>query len=167
MMRELIDRAGPTRQPAEDMHELARLIRTLLDVDQGRGTRVRLGGRLYDVVVSGGGAEGRAVARMLDEIQDGCGPVIEDPGSGWLYWLVPPGSCTRWEPHGRGVCLGGPHTLTLPPLSQTAPPGPYWLRPLSRDRLVPTRALRDLLAQFGPEPTPHAALAAQLGRTTP
>ena len=26
----------------------------------------------------------------------GCGPVIEDPESGWFYWLVPPGSCARW-----------------------------------------------------------------------
>ncbi|MGP4089638.1 hypothetical protein [Streptomyces sp. KR55] len=162
-MKELIDSAGPTRQPAEDMKDLADLIRTLMDVDRRRDTRVRLGGNLFDVVVTGGGPQARAVVAMMDEIQNGCGLVIEDPDSGWLYWLVPPRSSSTWQHHSHGVCIGAPHTITLPSLDHTAPPGPYWLRPSASDRLVPTRPLGDLLAEFRPEPTPHSALAAQLG----
>ncbi|MFE9723598.1 hypothetical protein ACFYQ5_08375 [Streptomyces sp. NPDC005794] len=97
--------------------------------------------------------------------QGGCGPVIEDPEAGWLYWLVPPGSCTRWEPHEYAVCLGGPHTITLPALNRSAPPGPYWLRPSASDRLVPLDPLRQALALCRPESTPHAALAELLGLT--
>jgi hypothetical protein len=165
MMSDLVGRSGPDRPPAADMHDLARLIRTHRDLPV-RGNRVRLGGSCCDVVVTGGGAEGRTVALILDEIQHGCGPVIEDADHGWLYWLVPPGSALTWEPHDHGVCIGAPHTLTLPSLSRMAPPGPYWLRPFTLDRLIPAGPLSELLAQFRPEPAPHA-LAAQLGLATP
>lgn len=100
---------------------------------------------------------------VIDEVQGGCGPVIEDPENGWLYWLVPPGSRARWAWHGHAVCLGPPHTITLPSPSRRAAPGPYWLRAPTGDRLVPMAPLWDALAQFRPEPTPHAALAARLG----
>ncbi|MGV9812733.1 hypothetical protein ACWDTQ_12490 [Streptomyces cellulosae] len=166
VMRELIDTAGPTRHPADDMRVLADLIRTLIDVDHGRDTRVRLGGNLFDVVVSSGGEEGRAVAAVMDQVQNGCGPVIEDPDSGWLYWLVPPGSAGQWEAHSHAVCIGAPHTITLPALTHTQPPGPFWLRPSASDRLVPARPLREALDQFRPEPTPHAALGAHLACRT-
>jgi hypothetical protein len=152
VMRDLISSAPPPRQIA---------------VDSGRDTRIRLGGGLFDVVVTGGGPQGRAVATVMDEIQNGCGPVIEDPDSGWLYWLVPPGSSSTWEPHGHAVCIGAPHTITLPALPHTEPPGPYWLRPSASDRLVPVRPLRDALNQFRPEPTPHTGLEAHLRFTTP
>ncbi|MEU9480737.1 hypothetical protein [Streptomyces sp. NPDC048191] len=167
MMRELIDRGGSAQQPAQDMKDLADVIRALLDVEQGRDTRVRLGGRLFDVVVSGGGAEGFAVADMLDQVQGGCGPVIHDPDAGWLYWLVPPGSSAAWPHHSFGVCIGTPHTITLPHLNHRMPPGAYWLRPSASDRLVPTRALREHLDRFRPQPAPHAALASRLGATAP
>ncbi|MFD9394166.1 hypothetical protein ACFWBB_26540 [Streptomyces sp. NPDC060000] len=166
-MRELIESADPAQGPAEDMKDLADLIRTLLHVDMKQDTRIRLGGNLFDVVITGSGLQARAAVALMDSIQGGCGPVIEDPESGWFYWLVPPGSSSRWEPHPHGVCIGAPHTITLPSLNRTAPPGPYWLRPSASDRLVPIGPLRGALAQLRPEPTPHAALAARLGVTTP
>ncbi|MFI5682314.1 hypothetical protein [Streptomyces sp. NPDC051636] len=162
---DLINSTHPA-QPADDMADLAELIRTLLDVTRGRDTRVRLGGGLFDVVITGGGSQGHVVATMMDQIQNGCGPVIADPDSGWMYWLVPPGSSSRWEPHRHAVCLGAPHTITLPAMNHQAPPGPYWFRPSASDRLVPVRPLREAVAQLRPEPAPHAALDAHL-RSTP
>lgn len=165
-MQHLVESAGAARQPAADMADLAEVIRTLLAVEARRDTRVRLGGNLFDVVITGSGFQARGAVALMDEIQGGCGPVIEDPASGWFYWLVPPGSADRWERHSHAVCLGSPHTITLPSLNRTAPPGPYWLRPSASDRLVPTEPLREALAQIRPEPAPHAALAAELGITT-
>ncbi|MFE9454046.1 hypothetical protein [Streptomyces sp. NPDC006739] len=149
------------------MSDLAEVVRTLLNVEARRDTRVRLGRNLFDVVITSSGLQARAAIAIMDGVQGGCGPVIEDPGAGWLYWLVPPGSSSRWEPHSHGVCIGAPHTITLPSLNRTTPPGPYWLRPSASDRLVPTGPLRQALAQLRPEPTPHTALAAQLAATTP
>jgi hypothetical protein len=165
MMQHLVESAGATRQPAEDMADLAQVIRTLLAVEAGRDTRVRLGGNLFDVVITSSGVQARAVVAVMDQVQGGCGPVIEDPESGWFYWLVPPGSSDRWGTHTHAVCLGAPHTITLPSLNRTAPPGSYWFRPSASDRLVPTGPLHEALARFRPEPTPHAALEARLGIT--
>ncbi len=158
----LVESAG-ARVPAADMADLADMIRTLLAVDARRDTPVRLGGGLFDVVVTGSGAEAYAAVDLMDALQGGCGPVIEDPDAGWLYWLVPPGSSARWEPHPYAVCLTTPHTIILPPLGRSRPPGPYWHRPSASDRLVPAGPLREALTQLQPEPTPHAALAAWLG----
>ncbi|MFF3350942.1 hypothetical protein [Streptomyces sp. NPDC002779] len=148
------------------MADLAEMIRILLAVEARRDTRVRLGGSLFDVVITSSGLQARGAVALMDELQGGCGPVIADPASGWLYWLVPPGSSERWEPHSHAVCLGSPHTITLPSLNRTVPPGLYWLRPSASDRLVPPGPLREALAQLRPEPTPHAALAALLGIAT-
>ncbi|MFI7415347.1 hypothetical protein ACIBU0_42605 [Streptomyces sp. NPDC049627] len=166
VMQHLVESAGAAHQPATDMADLAEVIRTLLAVEARRDTRVRLGGNLFDVVITSSGFQARGAVALMDEIQGGCGPVIEDPESGWFYWLVPPGSSARWAPHTHAVCLGAPHTITLPSLNRTAPPLPYWFRPSASDRLVPVEPLRQALAQLRPEPTPHAALAAQLGITT-
>ncbi|MFI5990258.1 hypothetical protein ACIBAC_00190 [Streptomyces sp. NPDC051362] len=166
VMQGLVESAGPHHQPAADMADLKQVVRTLLDVQALRTTRVRLGGNLFDVVITSSGLQARGAVALMDEIQGGCGPVIEDPESGWLYWLVPPGSRATWEPHDHAVCLSAPHVITLPSLNRTVPPGPYWLRPSASDRLVPTVPLREALAQIRPEPAPHAALAAQLGIPT-
>ncbi|MEU2969079.1 hypothetical protein ABZ687_29380 [Streptomyces ardesiacus] len=164
-MQHLIESAGAARQPAADMADLAEVIRTLLAVEARRDTRVRLGGNLFDVVITSNGPEAYSAVAMMDEIQGGCGPVIEDHDAGWLYWLVPPRSADRWAPHSHAVCLTAPHTITLPSLNRNRPPGPYWYR-RSSDRLVPTGPLCEALAYLRPEPTPHAALAARLGITT-
>ncbi|WP_328373271.1 hypothetical protein OG800_49990 (plasmid) [Streptomyces sp. NBC_00445] len=166
MMKHLMESAGATREPAADMAHLAELVRALPKVRDGRETRVGLGGNLFDVVITASGLQARSAVALMDSIQGGCGPVIEDPEGGWFYWLVPPGSCGRWKPHHHAVCLGAPHTITVPSLDRSTPPGPYWVRPLASDRLVPTGSLREALAQLRPEPTPHAALASQLGITT-
>ncbi|MGA5121326.1 hypothetical protein [Streptomyces pseudogriseolus] len=164
MMQHLVDSAGAAaQQPAADMADLAEMIRALLAVEARQDTRIRLGGNLFDVVISSSGTQARFAVELMDEIQGGCGPVIEDPESGWFYWLVPPGSADRWAPHSHAVCLGAPPTITLPSLNRTAPPGPYWHRPSASDRLVPMGPLRAALEQLRPEPTPHAALAARLG----
>ncbi|MFJ5220151.1 hypothetical protein ACIP98_36365 [Streptomyces sp. NPDC088354] len=149
--------------PRDGMHDLADRIRAYLVVTGQRTVRMPLGGGLFDVVISGGGNPD-AMAAAMDEIQLGtCGPTIADPDTGWLYWLVPPGTTSRWEPHPYGVCLGAPHVLTLPPLTRKEPPGPYWLRRCVSDRLVPPGPLRDLLGRFTPNSTPHEAIAAVLG----
>ncbi|MFE7624462.1 hypothetical protein [Streptomyces sp. NPDC057509] len=162
---EIIERldvaAGPDRQPAVDMADLAARLRALLSVEAQQETCLRLGGGLFEVVITGADRAGEALERM-DVQQGGCGPVIQDP-TGWLYWLVPPGTRQRWAWHPHAVCLGEPHTLTLPPLDRNAPPGPYWLRPPRGDRLVPADPLRQALMLVGPEPAPHRELAARLG----
>ncbi|MFG2774992.1 hypothetical protein [Streptomyces sp. NPDC048350] len=163
MMQTLVATAGGPGTPAADMADLADLVRSLLDMEERRSTRVRLGGGLFDVVITGSGPQARDAVALMDEIQGGCGPVIEAPETGWLYWLVPPGSAQRWEPHTYAVCVGAPHTITLPPRERTRAPGPYWLRPSASDRLVPTIPLREALARLRPEPTPHAALSTRLG----
>lgn len=165
VMQGLIESAGPSREPAADMADLAEVIRTLKAVEARRDTRVRLGSNLFDVVITSSGVQARSAVALMDEIQGGCGPVIEDPERGWFYWLVPPGSSARWEPHTHAVCLGAPHVITLPSLNRTVPPGPYWFRPSASDRLVPAGPLREALAQLRPEPTPHGDLEDLLGIT--
>ena len=154
--------AASVRKPAADMADLASVIRALLDLNGGRNTRMPLGGGLFDAVITAAGPASRAVVDLMDEIQGGCGPVIEDPENGWAYWLVPPRSAERWAPHSHAVCLGAPYKITLPALDRTAPPGPYWLRPEMKDRLVPVGPLRQALEQLRPEPAPPSDLAARL-----
>lgn len=150
----------------DDMQDLAARIRAYLDIADQREVRMPLGGSLFDVVISGRASD--AMVAAMDEIQLGtAGPVIADPDNGWLYWLVPPGTTARWDPHPYGVCLGAPYVLTLPPLAHNAPPGPYWLRPCASDRLVPPGPLRGLLERFVPTPTPHESISAALGFRAP
>lgn len=154
----------PARQPAVDMQDLAARVRALFSIREEQDSRMPLGGAMFDVVVTGGGYLGRAAVAHMDEVQLGtCGPVIEDPDGGWLYWLVPPGTASSWEHHSYGVCIGSPHTLTMPVLSRNAPPGPYWLRPCASDRLIPPVPLRALLNRLCLQPAPHEGLRAQLG----
>ncbi|MEB3966364.1 hypothetical protein OKJ48_39980 [Streptomyces kunmingensis] len=145
------------------MADLAEVIQALMAVEAGRDIIMRLGGHLFDVVITGSGFRARAVVALMDGIQGGCGPVIEDPRNRWFYWLVPPGSADRWESHTHAVCLGFPHTITLPSVNRRMPPGPYWHRPSASDRLVPLGPLCEALGQLRPEPTPHTTLAARLG----
>ncbi|MET8346764.1 hypothetical protein [Streptomyces microflavus] len=156
----------PAQQPAADMRDLAARVRALLSVRENRSSRIPLGGQMFDVVVTAGGRPGRAAVVQMDDIQFGtCGPVIEDRDSGLLYWLVPPGSTAGWDYHGFGLCIGAPYTLTLPALSHTEPPGPYWLRPCISDRLVPPQQLRPLLYKVGPLPDSPSAVQAHLAAT--
>lgn len=155
---------APPDDPRDDMQDLTRRIRAFLDVTDQREARMPLGGKLFDVVISGGGNTTTAMVTAMDEIQLGtCGPVIADPDHGWLYWLVPPRTTAHWEPHPYGVCIGAPHILALPALDHVEPPGPFWLRPCQSDRLVPSARLRRLLRRFRPTPAPHEAMAALLG----
>ncbi|MFG3041849.1 hypothetical protein ACGFYZ_33610 [Streptomyces sp. NPDC048330] len=159
LLAQTVPEAGPGTGAIPDMADLGEAIRVLLDVTAFRDTRVSLGGR-FDVVISG---RSHGAVTAMDELQGGCGPVIDDVEAGWLYWLVPPRTTSRWDAHAHAVCLGAPHTLMLPSLDRTRPPGPYWLRPWGADRLVPSGPLREVLAEHRPEPAPHALLAARLG----
>ncbi|MCD9899760.1 hypothetical protein LUR56_05790 [Streptomyces sp. MT29] len=155
----------PAPQPAADMQDLEHAYGQLVSVREDRGPRVPLGGRMFDVVVSTG-RPGRAAVVQMDDIQLGtCGPVIEDRNSGLLHWLVPPGTASGWDYHGFGLCIGAPYTLTLPAVSHSEPPGPYWLRPCISDRLVPPQQLRPLLYQAGPLPASPSAVQAHLAAT--
>lgn len=162
MFSHAVAKSGPAREPAADMNDLAVVLRSLMGVMRGHSTRESLGGDLFDVVITSSGPQARAAVAAMDELQGGCGGVIDDPDPGWSYWLVPPDSARKWEPHPYAVCLSSPHRLTLPPLNRTAPPGPYWYRRPARDRLIPAGPLWSLLAQLRPEPTPHEPLSAQL-----
>lgn len=159
------------RVVAEGMEDLTMRLRAWLGLENQRPTRMPLGGAMFDVVITAAGDESRAAVAAMDRVQvNGCGPVIEDSArDGWMesgltYWLVPPGSAQRWDFHPHAVCLGAPHTLTLPVLSRVAPPGPYWLRPCVSDRLVPAAPLRDLLSRFQPPAVPRALIDAVAGR---
>ncbi|MFD7865999.1 hypothetical protein [Streptomyces sp. NPDC059783] len=70
------------------MADLAARLRALPNVQAHRQTCLRLDGRLFEVVITGASGAAEALERM-DVQQGGCGPVIQDPGPGWPYWLVP------------------------------------------------------------------------------
>ena len=152
---------------ASDMGDLAARVRNLMALQRGGPLQLPLGGRFFDVVVTASGPEAYAVMRLMDDLQrvpgprltaPACGPVIEDPERRWLLWLVPPGTHAVWEPNRYGTCLGAPYELALPPIAQTDPPGPYWLRQCRGDRLVPHWPLHDFLRRFQPGPIPHEEL---------
>ncbi|MFJ7905205.1 hypothetical protein ACIQ6V_32765 [Streptomyces sp. NPDC096198] len=158
---EVIDPA----QVASDMRDLASRVRSLMNLQKQEVLTLPLGGAFFDAIVTASGLAAYAAMRVMDGIQhtgderaDACGPVIEDPQRGWLIWLVPPGTSEQWTPHHSALCLGRPHDLALPAMTAVEPPGPYWLRPFRKDRLVPPVGLRRLLDQFQPSPPPHEAL---------
>ncbi|OKJ90872.1 hypothetical protein AMK31_04055 [Streptomyces sp. TSRI0107] len=144
----------------------------LLNLTAGRQLALPLGGRYFDIVVTANGVNARGLVTLLDDLQwgpgdatDACGPVIKDLQRGWLIWCVPPGTAAQWASHRYAMSLGAPYELALPPLDQTEPPGPYWLRRLRSDRLVPPGPLRQCLDQFQPGPVPHAAVLGTMLRT--
>lgn len=121
---------------AEGMEDLTLQLRAWLGLENQEPTRMPLGGATFDVVITTAGHESRNIVNAMDQVQvNGCGPVIENPArdgwmdSGLVYWLVPPGSAQRRALHPHAICLGAPHSLTLPALSRVAPPGPYCSAP--------------------------------------
>jgi hypothetical protein len=147
------------------MGDLAARVRSLMALQHQRVLQLPLGGRFFDVVVTASGPQAYAAIKAMDGIQgngneqpDACGPVIEDPQRSWLIWFVPPGTSEQWEPHRYASCLGRPHHVALPVMTAAEPPGPYWLRPCRGDRLVPPKALRNLLDHYQPGPAPHETL---------
>ncbi|MEV7504988.1 hypothetical protein [Streptomyces sp. NPDC093018] len=52
MMRALDESVGAARAPAADMADLAEVIRAFLAVEARSAARVRLGGGLFDVVIT-------------------------------------------------------------------------------------------------------------------
>lgn len=159
---------------AGDMGPLADRIRQIARLMAGDPLHLPLGGAFFDVVVATNGPEASAAIDLLDELQraetdgpEACGPVIEDPDLALLYWLVPSGTSAQWPPCGYAICFGQPHTITLPPLAQTEPPGIYWRRPCRADRLIPGAPLRDLLDRYQPAPVPYDAPLGPVLATNP
>lgn len=146
--------------PPSGRRPAAHLAQMIADLDRAAGWLSVDLGIAFDVVVSG--PVGTEALHIMDAEQGGqCGPVVSDPDTGWWYWLVPPGTADRWC-HEFGVGVGARHRMPLPPRDLVRPPGPYWARPLGDDRLVPPSALRRMLHQLQPVPSPHRALAAHL-----
>ncbi|MET8453352.1 hypothetical protein [Streptomyces sp. NPDC005209] len=150
---------------APDVRDLATRVRQLMGLHQAHVLQLPLGGQFFDIVVTASGPQAYAAIKVMDEIQrtgdeqdDACGPVIEDPQRSWLIWFVPPGTSEQWGPHRYSACLGRPHSIALPQMTASEPPGPYWLRPCRGDRLVPATALRQQLDEFRPGPPPHEAV---------
>ncbi|MFD3517690.1 hypothetical protein [Streptomyces sp. NPDC058657] len=78
------------------------------------------------------------------------GPVISDPAGQTMFFLVPPGTASRWEPTGDAVCLGLNSYLTVPVPEVTAAPGPHWIQPPAEEgQLVDPALLADLLRTVG------------------
>lgn len=86
------------------------------------------------------------------------GAVIEDPLSGQLYWLVPPGMADTWRfrPGAQVRVLGQAMHLAVPGPQRTA--GPHWRIPPTPSRcLTEPEALQAALATavmdaLGPRP---------------
>lgn len=158
-------------RPAEDMAELQERLLALVAVAEEQEAVLPLGGNLFDVVITAAGPAGHQAVAAMDALQRlGCGPVIADEQSPWLWWLVPPRTTSRWKHHPYGVSLGAPATITMPPLHRANPPdggGTYWLRPCSRSHLVGPEMLRQALDQHRPLPAPHEAVAIFLMGATP
>ncbi|MER6610794.1 hypothetical protein ABT282_34090 [Streptomyces sp. NPDC000927] len=64
--------------------------------------------------------------RALRLIEGREGPVVVDPASRLMYFLVRPGSARTWRvPQSRA--LGEQSYVVLPQWGKNRPPGPYWL----------------------------------------
>lgn len=66
--------------------------------------------------------------RVLTALGDTSGPVIEDPRTARLYWLVPAGTAETWDVS-LALALGRTSYVTVPPLGQNRGPGIHWLVP--------------------------------------
>ncbi|MEV6007285.1 hypothetical protein AB0M29_10790 [Streptomyces sp. NPDC051976] len=73
-------------------------------------------------------AEGRRALDFLRSTGAPVGPVILDDGGiePRMYFLVPPGTVTKWV-DGGSVPLGRRSHVVVPPATRTEPPGLHWL----------------------------------------
>lgn len=141
--------AVPPSEPASDATELAAAVRRLLHQEASGEVELRLGPRTFEVVVTPRGRRSDQALALMDTWQKGCGPVVDDPGRPFRYWLVPPGTAARWDAgFGRCVARG---RVVMPPLDRASPPGPFWVRPWNRHRLVGAGLLRLALTSAGGE----------------
>lgn len=137
--------AVPPCDPAVDAADLAAAVRRLLHQESSGEVELRLGPQTFEVVVTPRGRRSDRALALMDTWQTGgCGPVVDDPGRPYRYWLVPPGTAARWE-NGFGRCVARGRVV-MPPLDRSRPPGPFWVRPWDRHRLVGGGLLRPALA---------------------
>lgn len=140
--------AVPPFDPAPDAADLAAAVRRLLHQDASGEVELALGEATFEVVVTARGRRSDQALALMDAWQpEGCGPVVDDPGRPFRYWLVPPGTAARWET-GFGRCVARGRVL-MPPLDRSSPPGPFWVRPWNRHRLVGAGLLRSALVTAG------------------
>ncbi|MDT0378406.1 hypothetical protein RM572_06375 [Streptomyces sp. DSM 42041] len=142
---------APGWEPPGAVDQLRRLLDLLAESARADGELVDepLGER-WDVVVTVAGPAGDRLLQAMDQVQPGgCGPVICDLGSGWLMWLMPPGTVHRWDnPH--GLCVSAPGRMWTPPQQRCMPPGVHWVRPLNDTHLVGPRILDTVLREQQP-----------------
>ncbi|WP_406738561.1 hypothetical protein OG365_24395 [Streptomyces sp. NBC_00853] len=137
--------AVPPCAPASDAADLTAAVRRLLHQEASGEVELRLGARTFELVVTARGRRSDHALALMDMWQpEGCGPVVDDPGRPFRYWLVPPGTASRWE-NGFGRCVAHGRVV-MPPLDRDRPPGPFWVRPWDRHRLVGAGLLRSALA---------------------
>lgn len=91
----------------------------------------------------------RAVAlEALGRLGARSGAVIEDPGGGLLYWLIPAGRADGWRmpEQARIRVLGERSSLAVPGPQRTS--GPHWrIPPTRRNALTDPARLHDALAR--------------------
>lgn len=97
----------------------------------------------------------------LGRLHGSTGAVIEDPGTGIFYWLVPAGQAAGWQmtEASRIAVLGKTSHLAVPGPQRTA--GPHWRVPPTRSNvLTDPDQLHDALARaaavIGEEPPDDA-----------
>ncbi|MEU6221913.1 hypothetical protein ABZ845_31105 [Streptomyces sp. NPDC047022] len=110
----------------------------------GRTVSMRPAGRWWDAV---------QVPRSmgldaLGHLAGATGAVIEDPGGGLLYWLIPTGSAYTWQmpPGAQVTVLGETNHLIVPGPQRTS--GPHWRIPPTRgNTLTDPSTLHDALTE--------------------
>ncbi|WP_406168329.1 hypothetical protein [Streptomyces sp. NBC_00996] len=110
----------------------------------GRTVSLRPAGQWWDAV-----RVPREIALVaLGGLSRNTGAVIEDPGGGTLYWLVPAGQAADWQmPEGARIAvLSEAAHLAVPGPQRTA--GPHWRIPPTRSNaLMDPGQLHDALAR--------------------
>ncbi|WP_432107257.1 hypothetical protein [Streptomyces sp. AA1529] len=112
----------------------------------GTDSQMQPAGIAWDAVRAPSHLARPALAALGDE----AGAVIRDPYNGDLYWLLPPGAVTAWEPLPQVTTYGTACYVEIPPTGRTGGPGPYWIRESRGRHLTRPAAL-------------HAALATAVG----
>lgn len=124
--------------------ELPAALRPLEWLPAGHTVEMRPGGQWWDAVR----VPRTTALDALGRLGHDSGAVIEDPGCGLLYWLVPAGHADGWQmpEEARIRVLGSSSSLAVPGPQRTA--APHWrIPPTRRSTLTDPALLHDALAR--------------------